>query len=76
MQKNLVYKIAVVRIVQFKSFIDFQLSTNGLVDNPAYIISLPPLCYLILSTGTSELDKIHPMTYLLGISNLTYDSSG
>ena len=40
---------------------------------PADIIT-QPLCYLLLATGTSEMDKIHPLAHLPGPSNVTWDS--
>ena len=42
---------------------------------PTYINTLQPPCYLLLVTGTSELNKIHPFSHPSGPSNVTHGSS-
>ena len=40
-----------------------------------HIITMPPHCCLLLATSISELDKINPLVYLSGPSNVIQDSS-
>lgn len=39
----------------------------------AHLTTLLPPCYLLLATGTSELDKIHPLTQKSVPSNVIQD---
>ena len=64
-------KIIIFSTIQFKSFIDFEWSDNGLVENS----TLPPPCCLLLATGMSEQDKVHPLAHSSCPSNITWDSS-
>ena len=75
-KKSLLYKISIVSLVQFKSFIDFEWFVNGLLDYSSLYCHTTISLLLLLATGMSELDIIHLFAHPSGPSNLTRDSSG
>ena len=73
-KENLVNKTAIV-IAQFTFTASSTLNRSIMVwlTIPAHTITqLPPCCFL-LARGMSELDKIHPLAYPSGPSNVTQD---
>ena len=74
-KEDFIHKIIIVSLFSLTSSWTLKCSVIVCSTIPADIMTLSLPCCFLLATDLSALDKIHPLTYLSDLSNVTRDSS-